>query len=67
MIGLDPIIDEAKPVCEREEALIAGNIIAFIDAVQNSNRAVAKVAFIPKVAVSLTMSPGVKIDLAAEA
>ncbi len=46
------------------EAQIAENIKAFIDAVQKAKPAGAKGTYIQKVAVSSTMGPGVKIDMA---
>jgi large subunit ribosomal protein L1 len=46
---------------------IAENIKAFIDAVQKAKPAGAKGTYIQKIAVSSTMGPGVKIDLAAGA
>ncbi len=49
------------------DAQIAENIKAFIDAVQKAKPAGAKGTYIQKVAVSSTMGPGVKIDMAAGA
>jgi large subunit ribosomal protein L1 len=49
------------------DAQIAENIKAFIDAVQKARPAGAKGTYIQKVAVSSTMGPGVKIDMAAGA
>ena len=46
---------------------IAENIRAFIDAVQKAKPAGAKGTYIQKIAVSSTMGPGVKIDMAAGA
>jgi large subunit ribosomal protein L1 len=49
------------------DAQIAENIKAFIDAVLKARPAGAKGTYIQKVAVSSTMGPGVKIDMAAGA
>jgi large subunit ribosomal protein L1 len=49
------------------DAQIAENIKAFIDAVQKARPAGAKGTYIQKVAVSSTMGPGVRIDMAAGA
>lgn len=49
------------------DAQIAENIKAFIEAVQKAKPAGAKGTYIQKVAVSSTMGPGVKIDMAAGA
>ncbi|MDZ7627646.1 MAG: 50S ribosomal protein L1 [Parvularculaceae bacterium] len=49
------------------DAQIAENIKAFIDAVQKARPAGAKGTYIQKIAVSSTMGPGVKIDMAAGA
>ncbi len=49
------------------DAEIAANIKTFIDAVQKARPAGAKGTYIQKVAVSSTMGPGVKIDMAAGA
>jgi large subunit ribosomal protein L1 len=49
------------------DSQIAENIKAFIDAVQKAKPAGAKGTYIKKVAVSSTMGPGVKIDMAAGA
>ena len=49
------------------DAQIADNIKAFIDAVQKARPSGAKGTYIQKVAVSSTMGPGVKIDMAAGA
>ena len=46
------------------DAQIAENLKAFIDAVQKARPAGAKGTYIKKVAVSSTMGPGVKIDMA---
>jgi len=46
------------------DAQIADNVKAFIDAVQKARPAGAKGTYIKKVAISSTMGPGVKIDMA---
>ena len=45
------------------EDQIAGNVKAFVDAVQKAKPTGAKGAYIKKISISSTMGPGVKIDL----
>ena len=45
------------------EDQIAGNVKAFVDAVQKAKPTGAKGAYIKKISISSTMGPGVKVDL----
>ena len=44
------------------EDQIAGNVKAFVDAVQKAKPTGAKGSYIKKISISSTMGPGVKID-----
>ena len=47
-----------------EEAKLLENARAFVDAIQRAKPAGAKGTYVKKVALSSTMGPGVKVDLA---
>ena len=50
-----------------DEAKLAENIRAFVDAVNRAKPAGAKGTYVKKVSISSTMGPGVSLDLASTA